>query len=281
MQKKEYKIKINATPQKVWFALWDDNHYRNWTSVFCEGSYAKTDNWKEGSRVHFLTPDGKGMFSNVSENRPFEIMEFTHIGNIDNFKELPLDEETKQWSGGKERYVITESNGETTVSVTIDIYEKYMEFFDTAFPKGLEKVKALAENFYITVQTSVNASIEKVWEKWNNPGDIIKWCTATETWHTPTAENDLRIGGLFKYRMEAKDGSMGFDFGGTYTAVEENKNIEYTMADGRKAKIIFEKQEDRVTITESFEAETMNTFDLQRDGWQAILNNFKKLTENE
>ena len=81
--------------------------------------------------------------------------------------------------------------------------------------------------------------------------------------------------------MEAKDGSMGFDFGGTYTAVEENKNIEYTMADGRKAKIIFEKQEDRVTITESFEAETMNTFELQRDGWQAILNNFKKLTENE
>ena len=86
MQKKEYKIKINATPQKVWFALWDDNHYRNWTSVFCEGSYALTDNWKEGSTVHFLTTEGKGMYSIVSENKPLVKMEFTHIGNINNFK---------------------------------------------------------------------------------------------------------------------------------------------------------------------------------------------------
>jgi uncharacterized protein YndB with AHSA1/START domain len=281
MQKKEYKIKIHATPQKVWFALWDDNHYRNWTNVFCEGSFAKTDNWREGSKVHFLTPDGKGMYSIVSKNIPFETMEFTHMGNIDNFQELPLDEETKQWSGGKERYAISENDGITTLIATIDLYEKYMEFFDTVFPKGLEKVKALAENFYITVQTTVKASIEKVWGKWNNPGDITKWYTATETWHTPIAENDLRIGGLFKYGMEAKDGSMGFDFSGTYTAIEQNKLIEYTMADGRKAKIIFETDGDYVNIIESFEAETMNTFDLQRDGWQAILNSFKKHTENE
>lgn len=278
---KEYKISINASAQKVWFSLWDDFHYRNWTSVFCEGSYAVTDNWKEGSKVHFLAPDGKGMYSTVEVNEPFEKMVFSHIGNINDFKELPLDDEAKQWTGYKERYSISENNGVATLAVTIDIYEKHFDFFESVFPKGLEKLKALAEKFYITVQTTVNASIDKVWEKWNNPGDITKWCYATDTWHTPFAVNDLKVGGHFKYRMEEKDGSMGFDFNGTFKVIEKNKRIEYTIEGGRKVKINFENDNGKVKITESFEAETENPFEMQRDGWQAILNNFKKYIENE
>lgn len=280
MQTREYKIEINATAQQVWFALWDDVHYRNWTSVFCPGSHAITDNWKEGGKVHFLTPEGKGMYSIVSENTPYKKMVFTHIGNIFNYKELPLDEEAKKWTGGKEGYTVSENNGITTLVVTIDVYEKFMEFFDTVFPKALEKVKALAEDFYITVQTTVNASIDKVWEKWNNPNDITKWCIATDTWHTPSAENDLRPGGAFKYRMEAKDGSMGFDFGATYTAIEKNKSIAYGIEGGRKVKILFETDGGTVKITESFEAETENPFEMQRHGWQNILDNFKKYVES-
>lgn len=279
MQVKEFKIEINANAQKVWFALWDSFHYCAWTSVFCEGSYAITDNWKEGSRVHFLTPEGKGMYSIVSENKLYEKMVFTHIGEIDNFKELPLDTETEKWTGYQERYSIFENNGVTTVVVTIDVYENYVDFFETLFPKGLEKVKALAENFYITVQTTVNASIDQVWETWNDPNDITKWYTATDTWHAPVAENDLKIGGSFKYRMEAKDGSLGFDFAGTYTTIEQNQTIEYTAEDNRKVKINFETVGDQVKITESFEAETTNSFELQRGGWQAILDNFKKFID--
>ena len=281
METREYKIEINASAQKVWFCLWDNFHYLNWTSVFGEGTYVITDNWEEGSKVHFLNPEGKGMYSWVTENKPFKKMVFTHVGDVDNYEELPLNEETNKWTGSKEQYELSEKNGVTTVMVTVDLYEKFIDFFDNVFPKGLKRVKEMAENFYITVQTTVTAPIDKVWEKWNDPEAITKWCVATDTWHTPTAENDLRIGGLLKSRMEAKDGSMGFDFAGTYTAIEPNKSIEYTIEDGRKVKIVFETRGDEVKITESFEAETANPFDMQRDGWQAILDNFKKYTENE
>ncbi|MFH1051238.1 MAG: hypothetical protein V1779_09975 [bacterium] len=94
--KREYKIEIFANAQMVWFALWDDVHYRKWTSVFNEGSYVKTDNWKEGSTVHFLDPEGNGMYSIITENKPFEKMTFTHKGEIKNFLEQPVNEKTEQ-----------------------------------------------------------------------------------------------------------------------------------------------------------------------------------------
>ncbi|RYD56309.1 MAG: polyketide cyclase [Sphingobacteriales bacterium] len=132
----------------------------------------------------------------------------------------------------------------------------------------------------ITVETTVNAPVQKVWEYWNAPEHITQWCTATETWHTPKAENDLRIGGNFTTRMEAKDGSFGFDFGGVYDEVVPNELISYTMGDGRKTKIVFSADGDRTKITETFDAEAENPVDMQRAGWQAILDNFKQHTEN-
>ena len=135
------------------------------------------------------------------------------------------------------------------------------------------------EKTNITIETTVNAPVEKVWEYWSKPEHITKWCSATDEWHTPRADNDLRVGGSFSSRMEAKDGSMGFDFGGVYDAVEENKNIEYTMADGRKVKIDFTSSGNETSIVESFDAESTNPVEMQRAGWQAILDNFKKYTE--
>ena len=131
----------------------------------------------------------------------------------------------------------------------------------------------------LTVESTVNAGIEKVWDFWNNPQHITQWCSATEDWHTPRAENDLRTGGSFTSRMEAKDGSFGFDFGGIYDEVRDNEYIEYTMADGRKVKIHFEPQGGNTKVTEHFEAETENPLEMQQGGWQAILDNFKKYTE--
>lgn len=133
----------------------------------------------------------------------------------------------------------------------------------------------------IMVQASVDAPVEKVWEYWTEPKHIVNWNTASESWHTPSATNDLRVGGKFTARMEAKDGSVGFDFEGEYTAVELNKKIEYAMSDGRKVSVEFITQDGVCRVIEKFDAEEINSADVQRDGWQAILNNFKKYVESQ
>jgi uncharacterized protein YndB with AHSA1/START domain len=131
----------------------------------------------------------------------------------------------------------------------------------------------------ITVQTTVNAPVSKVWDSWTAPKHITKWCQASDDWHAPKAENDLRAGGKFSTTMAAKDGSASFDFGGTYSTVKTNSLIEYAIEDGRKVKIVFESLGDKTRVTETFEPENTNSIELQRGGWQAILDNFKKYTE--
>jgi uncharacterized protein YndB with AHSA1/START domain len=132
----------------------------------------------------------------------------------------------------------------------------------------------------ITVQNTINASIEKVWELWTVPEHVMKWNNASDDWHTPFAENDLKVGGKFKYTMASKDGTMRFDFEGIYTNVVNTSLIEYEMADGRKVKIVFEKDAEGIKVIESFDPETENPEALQQQGWQAILDNFKKYVEN-
>lgn len=132
----------------------------------------------------------------------------------------------------------------------------------------------------ITVETTVKASVEKVWEVWTMPEHIVKWNNASADWHTTRAQNDLRAGGKFLSRMEAKDGSFAFDFEGTYEEVKTNELISYSIGDGRKAKIIFIAEDNETKVVETFEAENQNSIEMQRGGWQAILDNFKKYTES-
>ena len=132
----------------------------------------------------------------------------------------------------------------------------------------------------ITVETVVNAPVEKVWNTWNEPEHIKAWCHASDDWHAPASTNDLRTGGTFSTTMAAKDGSFSFDFGGVYDNVKENELIEYTMGDGRQAQIIFTKQGDSTKVVETFDAEGTHSLDMQKAGWQAILDNFKKYTES-
>jgi uncharacterized protein YndB with AHSA1/START domain len=132
----------------------------------------------------------------------------------------------------------------------------------------------------ITVDCTVDAALNKVWDCWTNPQHIIHWNFASLDWHSPKAENDLQVEGHFTYRMEAKDGSMGFDFAGTYTEVKPMELIEYKMADDRKVKIVFLFENGKTKVTESFEAENTNPHEFQKAGWQAILYNFKKHVES-
>jgi len=132
----------------------------------------------------------------------------------------------------------------------------------------------------ITVETTVNAPIEKVWETWTRPEHIVKWNYASDDWHSPWAKADFREGGNFSARMEAKDGSMGFDFGGVYDVIKENEYIEYTIGDGRKVQVTFINQGTSTRVVETFEAENTHPIELQKGGWQAILDNFKKYTES-
>lgn len=131
----------------------------------------------------------------------------------------------------------------------------------------------------ITIQTIVKAPIAKVWEYWNKPEHIVCWAFASDDWEAPSAENDLRVGGKFKTVMAAKDKSSSFDFTGTYTVVKEHELIEYTMSDGRHVKVVFEKTPEGVRVTETFDPEKENPEEVQRSGWQAILDNFKKYVE--
>ncbi len=131
----------------------------------------------------------------------------------------------------------------------------------------------------ITVETTVKAKLNAVWDAWNNPADIKQWNAAQDDWHTTRSSVDLREGGRFSARMEAKDGSVGFDFEGTYTRVVPKQAIDYRMSDGRDVKVEFVERRDEVLVTETFDAETENTPELQRQGWQAILDNFARHVE--
>lgn len=159
-------------------------------------------------------------------------------------------------------------------------------FVDTAYVCiiGYSSKKTIkmetATKTMITIESVIDAPVEKVWKFWTGTEHITRWNNASDDWHTPRAENDLRVGGKFLSRMEAKDGSFGFDFWGIYDQVEVNKLIEYTLGDGRKCITHFSGEGNTTKVVTTFEAEGTNPVDMQRTGWQAILDNFKKYTES-
>ena len=133
----------------------------------------------------------------------------------------------------------------------------------------------------VTIQTEINKPINQVWDFFNNPKHIVNWNFAHESWECPSASNDLKVGGQLKSRMQAKDGSFGFDLVGIYDEVRENELIKYHFEDGRNIEVIFEKlSDDKTKITENFDPENQNPEEFQKDGWQAILDNFKKYAES-
>ncbi len=135
------------------------------------------------------------------------------------------------------------------------------------------------ENKKITVETLVPLPVEKTWKLWTSPEHIVKWNFASPDWHSPGASNDFRIGGRFNYRMEAKDNSTGFDFEGEYVEIDPHQKIKYRMDDGREVEVIFKPVDNATYIEETFDPEDENSREMQKDGWQAILENFRKYAE--
>lgn len=133
----------------------------------------------------------------------------------------------------------------------------------------------------INIQTTIKAPLEKVWKYYTEPEHITQWNHASDDWHCPHAENDLRVGGKFMSRMEAKDGSFGFDFGGTYDEVKNHELIEYHMDDQRVVKVMFNPEGESTKIIVEFDPETENSIEMQKGGWQAILDNFNKHVEDQ
>lgn len=146
MAKLNFSISINAPREKVWKVLWDDASYRDWTSVFMEGSYAVTDNWKEGSKVLFLAPGGDGMVSSVAANKKNEFMSFEHLGEVKNGVEDTKSEKVKVWAGAHENYTLKDENGKTKLEVDLESNDEGLkDYFSRTFPVALEKVKDLSE----------------------------------------------------------------------------------------------------------------------------------------
>lgn len=277
MVKEKFTTMINAARNAVWHVLWTDEYYRKWTAVFSEGSYAESD-WNEGSEIKFLAKTGSGMYSMIEKKSEPDVMSFKHIGEIKDGEKQPPG----SWSGAKETYFLKDVDGKTELTVEMDITEEYMSYFKEHFPKAIAVIKELAESNEIktiTIEADVNAPLDKVWKYWTDPAHVMKWNNASDDWHCPRAENDVRTGGKFKFNMAAKNGTMDFDFIGDYTNVIDQKLIVSKLGDGRDWTITFEQKGSGTKVTEVFEPENVFPLSMQRMGWQNILNNFKKHTE--
>lgn len=145
MQTQQFSVAIDAPKEKVWNALWDDANYRKWTTVFHEGSYMEATALTEGADVRFLGPGGGGMYSKIDAVEPNAKMVFKHLGVVKDMVNQPLDEETKKWAGGKEKYFLEEQNGKTELKVELDVIEGFEDYFSESFPKALQLVKEIAE----------------------------------------------------------------------------------------------------------------------------------------
>ncbi|HMK05576.1 MAG TPA: SRPBCC domain-containing protein [Ferruginibacter sp.] len=146
MEKINFSASINAPREKIWKILWDDATYRQWTTPFCEGSYAQTDNWKEGTKVLFLSPGQNGMVSSVAANRPNEFMSFEHHGEMKEGVEDTTSDKVKEWAGAKENYTLKENGGVTELTVEMDINDDFKQYFQDAWPKAMAEIKRLSEN---------------------------------------------------------------------------------------------------------------------------------------
>ncbi|MES2629885.1 MAG: SRPBCC domain-containing protein [Bacteroidota bacterium] len=145
MKTLHFSTEIEATPEKVWKNLWDKSTYTEWTQPFCEGSYYEAKEWKEGGRVHFLAPNGSGMYSDIEKLDENKYASFKHLGELKDGKELPLDEKSKLWSGSHENYKLVTHGSLTEVQIELQVPEAESHYMEEAWPKALELLKRISE----------------------------------------------------------------------------------------------------------------------------------------
>lgn len=286
MKNIHFSILIDAPKEKVWDTMLKEETYRKWTEIFSNGSHF-VGNWEKGSDMQFLAPNAKGvmegMVCHIKDNRLHEHISIEYLGIMNNGQADTTSDAVKEWVGGLENYTFKEVDGKTELMVDMNMnQEDFSAYFDEVWPIALEKIKELAETGKcksISVGATINAPLEKVWNLWTDPKHIEQWCHASDDWEAPHAENDVRVDGKFKTVMASKDGKTSFDFEGVYTNIKTHKLIEYVMADGRRVQILFMAFPDGVKVSENFDMEYVYPAEKQQEGWQAILNNFKKYVE--
>lgn len=290
MKKYSKSIEIAADQRTVWETVVDPLKYEAWAGNFGKGSYFE-GGWNIGDAIRFLACDDEGrlggVVSRIAESRYPEFISIQHMGIINNGVEDVNSEMAREWSNFFENYHIDSvEEGRTRFTVDMDIGEAYMDTFEDMWPRALDSIKNISEECYktpmiITVRALVHRPISEVWSAFTLPEHITGWNYASEDWCCPKAENNPEVGGRFVYTMAAKDGSMSFDFSGTYTEVVSKEQICSTLDDNRSLSVIFKIVPEGVLVEETFTAEGENTLKLQREGWQAILKNFAAYAEAE
>lgn len=288
MKKIQQSIEIKAPREVVWAAIINDNKYRIWTAAFDPSSHF-VGGWQLGDKIKFLGSDDQGhqlgMAAEIAASDHLNFISIRILGLVDGDTVDYDSEEARQWAPAYENYHFEPVTDRVMrFSVDVDTNEEYFDRMSEDWSQALQKLKEVCENNLapfaaITVSTDVQAPIDSVWSCWISADCVRKWNHASEDWHCPAASNDLRIGGRYVYTMAAVDGSVSFDFAGTYTEIVPGKRIVSQLDDGRMITVIFEPIAPNTTrVTETFEAENENSLELQRSGWQAILDNFKRVT---
>lgn len=290
MKRLYLSIDINAPREEVWAAIINDKKYRLWTSAFQEGSYFE-GGWQQGDRMEFKAEyEGQvtGMISEIEVSEHLKEISIRHLGIYSAGEEDYTSDQAKLWQDKYENYHFEKlEENETRFRVEVEMEEIFAEALEEQWLAALQKLKDLCEDksaafAAVTVEVMIDAPLARVWDYYTIPEHVIKWKRASEDWYCPRAFNNLSAGGRFSYTMAARDGSMSFDFSGTYTKIVYYERIINQLDDGRMMSVTFQSLSDKQTIvSETFEAEEENNLELQRTGWQAILNNFKSVTERE
>ena len=275
----EYTFETSS--EYLWELIVDPEHYRYWTTAFSEGSKF-IGNWTKGSTIHFVMIDDEGnesgMLSEVMESEWPNRIFIQHKGLVMNGIEDYESPQAKLWTPAYENYTMKQiEGGKCTFKMEQTIPEAFEdEFLDNwhhAFKLMEERLKLLPDlNYRISLEAYSKHSPSEVWKRLTNPELVKTWNYASPDWHCPLASNSLRIGGEFHYEMAARDGSISFDFWGTYDEIEVDQTLGFTLGDGRKVSIHLIEKPWGALILEHFEPERDNSLHLQRQGWQAILN---------
>lgn len=275
MEQINFSITFDAAKEKVWEALWEDSSYRNWTNVFCEGSYAETDEWKQGTKVLFLSPGGNGMVSEVAANRPCEFMSFKHIGEVKEGVEDTTSDKIKQWAGAMENYTLTETAGKTTLLVTLDVSAEYKDYFLQVWPKALEKIKTLVTFKPLAIERIYNAPIKKVWDALTDNNEM-------KLWYFDIADFKSETGFEFSFEGEGKEGEKYIHLCKVTEVISEKKLSHSWRYDGFTGNSLVtfelsaEGEKTKLTLThhgiETFPVTESNAFAKENfaEGWNYI-----------
>ncbi len=284
MQKLTFQTTINTPPQLVWDTMLQDMTYRDWTRMFSAyGSYF-LGTWEQGTEMKFIGLDEHGastggLSAEVVYNEKPHKLRMNYVGLI-SADGAPVDGVT--YKDAYENYTFTSCDQGTQITIDLDIDESWASDMAVAWPRALARLKVICEKpESITVQVSVHAPLTQVWGVWTSPEHIMKWNQASPDWHCPKAINEVKVGGRFCSTMAARDGSVSFDFTGTYLEVTPEKHLLYIMDDGRSAAVTFEQRDGEVHITTTFQMETENSRELQQSGWQSILESFKLYSQKQ